>query len=295
MKIYDMHIHLGLDKNGDGDILELMRKSGVYGGCIFSPPPKQFSADKGKSFDERLSEVLNFVSGKKDRLFPIMWIHPYEENIIENIDKAIEKGIDGFKIICSDFFVYEEQSINVLKYIASKNKPVFFHTGILWDGEISSQYNRPLNFEALIKINGLKFSVGHCSWPWVDECLALYGKFLNGIRSGNTAEMFLDTTPGTPKIYREELLTKLFTIGYDIGDNILFGTDCNAEKYNSEWSSEWLLTDKNIMDKLGVGENIRKKLYCDNIMRFLGKSSEIKEYRSPTTDNSNSCSYKGNE
>ena len=292
MNIYDMHIHLGLDKSSRADILEQMQKIGVYGGCIFSAPPKKFSSDNASSFDERLCEVLEFVKGRRDRLFPIMWIHPYEEDIIENIDKAIEMGIDGFKIICSDFFVYEEQPMNVLKYIASKNKPVFFHTGILWDGEVSSQYNRQLNFEALIKIKGLKFSVGHCSWPWVDECLALYGKFLNGIRSGNTAEMFLDTTPGTPKIYREELLTKIFTIGYDIADNILFGTDCNAENYNCAWSSEWLQIDNNIMDKLGVGENIRNKLYCENIMRFLGKSQKVKEYRSPTTDNSNSCSYK---
>lgn len=28
--------------------------------------------------------------------------------------------------------------------------------------------------------------------------------------------MFLDLTPGTPEIYRRDLLTKLFTIGYDV-------------------------------------------------------------------------------
>ena len=56
--------------------------------------------------------------------------------------------------------------------------------------------------------------MGHCSWPWYDECIAVYGKFLNGVANDQDApEMFFDLTPGTPRIYREDLLTKLFTVG----------------------------------------------------------------------------------
>jgi hypothetical protein len=42
------------------------------------------------------------------------------------------------------------------------------------------------------------------------------------------SEMYFDLTRGTPKIYRRELLTKLYTVGMDVEDNVLFGTDDNT-------------------------------------------------------------------
>jgi len=283
MEIFDMHIHLGLTKDrAEEDILDRMEAAGVCGGCVFSSKPKR---DSEGNFDARLSEVLAFCEGRRDRLFPILWIHPYEDNIIENIDKAVDAGIDGFKIICGDFYICEDKPMEVLRHIASKNKPVFFHSGILWDGQVSSEYNRPLNFEALIKIKGLRFSMGHCSWPWHDECIAMYGKFLNGLTKGECAEMFFDITPGTPRIYREELLTKLYKVGYNVGKNIMFGTDCCAECYGTGWAAKILTMDREILDKLEVGKVHRENLYKNNLMRFLGKTAEKNELESPVPDN----------
>ncbi len=99
--------------------------------------------------------------------------------------------------------------------------------------------------------------------------------------------MFLDTTPGTPDIYREELLTKIFTIGYDFGNNIMFGTDCNAEAYSVDWAVKWLETDRKIMDKLGISASVREDMYYNNFMRFMGKSNKKIEHLSPSTDDSN--------
>lgn len=290
MKIIDMHIHHGLVCADEGDkpyIIENMEKAGIWGGCVFSSPPDNMWPE-GKPFEERLDEIFEVVSKNKDRLFPILWIHPYEENIFEKIDVAIKRGIDGFKIICKDFYVYEEKSIEVLKYIAAKGKPVIFHTGILWSADVASKYNKPLHFEALLGIKGLRFSMGHCSWPWVDECIALYGEFMNALtKRDDTAEMFLDLTPGTPEIYREELLTKIFTVGYDFNNNLLFGTDSHEENYSSFWVSKWLEIDRKIMDKLGVSKAVRENMYYNNLMRFLGKSDKKIEHLAPTTDDSN--------
>ena len=169
MQMFDMHIH---DFGGEPNpelLLEKMNLAGIYGGCVFSEDPK-----KGE-FDYRLEHVLACTAGYPERLFPVMWIHPYEKNIIENIRKAVDAGICGFKMICTDYYVYEPGCMDVLREIASLDKPVFFHSGILWDGKVSSNYNRPLNWEALIDIEGLRFSMGHCSWPWIDECIAMYG------------------------------------------------------------------------------------------------------------------------
>ena len=111
--------------------------------------------------------------------------------------------------------------------------------------------------------------MGHCSWPWHDECIAVYGKFLNYYLKRRSSEMFFDITPGTPKIYREDLLTKLFTVGYDVDNNIMFGTDSLSTEYSPEWVSDWLKTDNEIFDKLGVTNEQREKIYEKNFMRFL--------------------------
>lgn len=284
MKIYDVHTHVGFAEAGP-DVIEKMEEAGIYGGCVFSYPPKEYRETNYKEFDERLKDILEFVEPYKDRLFPILWIHPYEDNILEKIELAVASGIDGFKMICNDFYVYEEQCLKVLEKIAKFNKPVFFHTGILWDGKVSSQYNRPLNWEALLRIKGLKFAMGHCSWPWHDECIALYGKFLNALTTGEAAEMFLDVTPGTPEIYREELYKKIFFSGYDTDKNVFFGTDCSAENYNSRWAKKWLKIDGEIMDKFGIGEDVKENIYNKNLMYFLGKIERDSIHKLPTPDN----------
>ncbi len=286
MKISDVHIHAENTTANPKHLVEKMKEAGVDYACVFSNCPPEADSHIGTTFDERLGEILSWTKGYEDILFPVLWIHPYEENIFEKIQIAVDRGICAFKIICNNFYVYEEKSIEVLKKIAKLNKPVFFHSGILWDGMVSSKYNRPLNWEALLEIDGLRFSMGHCSWPWIDECVAMYGKFMNslGVRE-NSAEMFFDTTPGTPKIYRRDLLEKLFKAGYDVEHNVMFGCDCYAHNYNSKWVSEWLETDRKIMDDLGVSKRIRENMYYNNLMRFLGKTETKVEHAIPSYDN----------
>ncbi|MBR5236489.1 MAG: amidohydrolase family protein [Clostridia bacterium] len=289
MKIYDMHIHIEGNNPQPEFLLARLQKAGVYGGCVFSDCPHLGKNDgslfdEGGTFKERLESVLNWTKGYEGRLFPVLWIHPDEENVFENIKVAADAGICAFKIICNDFFVYEDKSIRLLEEIAKLGKPVIFHSGILWDGGVSSVYNRPLHWEVVMNIKGLRFSLGHCSWPWVDECISLYGKFLNSLAQHDTAEMFFDITPGTPEIYRKELLTKLYTIGYDMGHNIMFGTDCSANTYSADWCKNWLDIDSKIMLELGVSKENFENLYSENLMRFLGISTEPITHISPATD-----------
>ncbi len=288
MKIFDMHVHTRFEEPNPKALLEHLDKAGIYGTCVFSYSPcviKPGGAVLNDSitFDERLEKVLGWSRGYEDRIYPVMWIHPDEENILENVEKAVKAGIVAFKMICSNYYPYEEKCMRVLRKIASLDKPVIFHTGILWDGCVSSIYNRPLNFEALIDITGLRFSLGHCSWPWIDECISLYGKFLYAYTQRDDAsEMYFDLTPGTPDIYREELLTKLYTIGYNVGDNIMFGTDCNTAGYSLAHATGIISQDNRILEKLGVSRENVQKMYHDNFMRFLGlnKSTEVNDFPS---------------
>lgn len=268
MKIFDMHIHVGNDKIEQNYLLEQMEASGVYGGGIISACPESATADLIKMpFKERLTNVLNWSKNYEDRLFPILWVHPDED--VENVEVASREGVAAFKIICDTFPIYSENCLKLLEKIEATNKPVLFHSGILWSGTDTSRYNRPADWECMLNLNKIKFSMGHCSWPWVDECIAVYGKFLHYYNTRISAEMFFDITPGTPEIYRRDLLTKLFTIGYDVENNIMFGTDSITNDYNPSWIKKWLELDNKIMDELKVEKDVRAKIYEGNFMRFL--------------------------
>ena len=85
MKICDMHIHLLNTEPTPDKLIAQMQKSGIDYGCVFSNWPDRVNKSIGTSFDDRLNEVLNWTKGYEEQLFPVMWIHPYEDNISENI------------------------------------------------------------------------------------------------------------------------------------------------------------------------------------------------------------------
>ena len=107
-----------------------------------------------------------------------------------------------------------------------------------------------------------------------------------------SCEMFFDLTPGTPQIYREELLYKLFYIGYDVPHNIMFGTDSSAATYGGDWVRNWIATDMAIYDKLSVPQNIREQIFEKNFLRFIGKLPKDFTHRLPCPDNGMAWSLK---
>ncbi len=278
-----MHIHAWGTTPEPDQLIKNMEAAGIWGGCVISSRPVNKSGENGLSIEERIREALAWCKGYEERLFPILWIHPHEPNLMENLQKAVDSGICGFKMICNNYYVYDDACMEVLRAIAKLNVPVLFHSGILWDGTDSSKYNRPIHWEALSSVEGLRFSLGHCSWPWIDECYAVYGQFLNASEKHPT-EMFFDTTPGTPVIYRDELFTKLYCGGYDTGHNIMFGSDCFAHDYKPEWTKKWLEIDGKLMTKLGVSKENIENYYYNNMMRFLGKLPPVK-HTIPVPDN----------
>ena len=129
---------------------------------------------------------------------------------------------------------------------------------------------------------GLRFALAHIGWPWCDELIAVYGKFLNALgRNRSTVEMFVDITPGTPPIYRQRALTDLFTVGYDVADNVIFGSDCHAPGYNVQWAREWLQRDEEILTSIGLGQDVLDKVRGGNLRRFLGLSDQRVEKAIP--------------
>jgi len=265
--ILDTHIHINKPNIDQAALLAGMKKAGIDGGVLLSLRPAMYKRlDVPQAPKERLENLMQWTQGQ-ETLFPFFWIDPTEDDAIGQVELAAKRGVAGFKIICSGYFPSDERVIKVCAAIAQTGKPILFHSGILWDGLPSSKYNRPAEFEALMQIDGLRFALAHMSWPWTDECLAVFGKIA---QAGNVkCQMFIDITPGTPPIYRKEALTKLFTIGYKVADKVLFGSDCTVPEYGSEYARTWIDRDNAIYNELGLDQEQREKIFHKNLKNFI--------------------------
>jgi len=282
MKILDGHIHIMEGGVPHPEMVTRMQQAGVSGGVVISRPPAAFSAVASPAPAARRMEEVTAWAFSGPELYPFFWIDPLAPDALEQVEMAVAGGADGFKVICSTFEPGDPRVLPVYRAIAKHDRPILFHSGILWDGKASSRYCRPVLFEELLEVEGLKFALAHVSWPWYDECIAVYGKFLNAAtrRSELNVEMFIDLTPGTPRIYRQDMITKLMTVGYDIERNLIFGTDCVTHHYNVDSATQWIDLDTGLYRGLGVDRQIIEDIFANNLLRFLGKGTSS-DRRSP--------------
>ena len=268
--VFDGHIHIWDGEIDQEKLLHSMHEAGVDGGNLFSQSPAFHSgAIKTGSPEARLDNLMTWCADAPT-LQPFFWIDPVEPDAVTQVKLAVDAGVVGFKVICDHFYPGDERAMRTFRAIAAAAKPIMFHSGILFDGKPTSKFSRPVNFEVMLDIPGVRFSLAHISWPWVDECIAVYGKFAAARRSGATAEMFIDTTPGTPRIYRTDALTKIFKVGYNVNDNVFFGSDCTAGKYNSKYAYMWTAFDRKIMSDLALEADVIDKIFSANVQRFVG-------------------------
>lgn len=271
MKI-DAHVHIMTKEKADSSVLmNRLQESGFNGAIIFSAPPHGIWGETGTN-QERLEKVIRYTATQKN-LYPFYFIDPTQEDAIKQLEQAKSAGIIGYKIICNHFYPSDKRAMEVYQWIAAHNMPLMFHSGILYDGiNVSGKYNRPCEFEPLLAINNLKFSIAHLSWPWVDECIAVYGKFNSFLEQNpgdKTAKMYLDITPGTPPTFREMALTHVFGNGFRVKDIVFWGSDNLAEDYKVAYAKRIREQDEEIFQKLGLPTQLQEKIFHNNVTEFL--------------------------
>ena len=270
--ILDGHIHVLREKEGTPEeFVERLRTAGVDGGVVFSIPPWPWMGEVGRMLpEERLEDVFRWADAS-EHLYPFFFIDPVENDAIDQVRRAVDRGVYGFKIACRHHDPGHPEAMKTYAEIAAAGKPILFHSGILYDGGVSSAHNHPILFEPLLEVRGLKFALAHISWPWWNECVAIYGKFWNTAysREDRDAEMFIDTTPGAPAPLRAESLNRVFAHPY-VKENVFFGTDGHANAYNIDFAKEWIQGDTKIYESMGFDEAQREKIFSKNLLRFLG-------------------------
>jgi predicted TIM-barrel fold metal-dependent hydrolase len=275
--IIDCHVHTIAESQPKEALIRALDAAGVDKIALLSYNPSSFmktarGAVTGKIITpaQALKDVLEWAA-YSGRIIPFFWIDPLEDDAFDQVDKAVAAGIAGFKCICNRHFPGDDRPMQVWERIAKTGKPLLFHSGILYSETPSSQYNRPVGFEPLLDIPNLRFAIAHVSWPWCDEALAVFGYWQHRRETGSTtAEMFIDTTPGTPSIYRREVFSKIYSIGYSLENNVIFGTDCK-NNYDAAYAKEILEMDRDALDAAGVSTELREKYYSKNTLRFLGE------------------------
>ena len=183
--IFDGHIHLQPGEySSAAEFMKRAEEAGVFGGFIFSLAPYRYrQLPEAKDWNRRLEFILEYTS-QTPGFYPFFWIDPTADDAEKQVAAAVEKGIAGFKVICSDF--YPEEGMKCYSAIAETGKPLTFHCGGLWSEGISNKYNQPVNFEPLAAVPNLRFALAHFGWPWCDELVALYGKFIYLNRNGES-------------------------------------------------------------------------------------------------------------
>ena len=258
--MFDAHIHYFYGKcDTPQEFLQKAAEGGVYGGNIFSTfPEKRIGcADGDYRWQARLESILEYTS-QTPNFNPFFWFNPLDKDSEKQIETAVESGIAGFKIICESY--YPADCVPACKLIAETGKPVMFHSGVLGESRdmLAAKYNMPSNFEILFSIKNLRFSLAHLGWPWMDDYMAMVAKSCFTFDPEFNNRMFFDLTPGTPGIYREECLRKLYLAGYKIKEFVLWGTDGQVNDYAPLLPRHWVRRDKEYMEKIGADAAIAR-------------------------------------
>lgn len=232
MKVWDCHVHLHAEESGE-EVLRAMDAAGITRVTLFSrypanyrekcpPPPAQ---DLRASIDH----VAAVQASDPDRVFGMFWADPRTDGVLDLIEYAlVDQGLHGVKMIPAHWAPTDELLFPIYEKMRDLGKPIHFHSGILYAFGDSSRFCRPVLYEALINFPGLKFALAHISWPWTDECLAVFGHFRSAAHHrSNESGMWIDCSRGTPDAWREDALRK--AVIFAGCNRLMYGTDTFPE------------------------------------------------------------------
>jgi predicted TIM-barrel fold metal-dependent hydrolase len=228
MRIWDCHCHLRGDETG-AYVLEQMDAAGVERVNLFSHYPGRGQSPEETVPRDEVRRVIDHVaevqSADPARIYGLVFANPRAEGMVEEIERGIvDLGLRGVKMIPDHWSPTDELVLPVYEKLRELGKPIQFHSGILYGFGDSSRFCRPVLYEALVNFPGLRFSLAHIGWPWVDECIAVYGRFRAAAGYKTEAcQMWIDTCRGTPDAWREEALRK--AVPFCGVERLMFGVD----------------------------------------------------------------------
>ena len=256
MKIIDAHVHL-LDEPGYLDkLLATMDECGIEKCCLSGLGPL-FSQAGDK-------EVQKAFQSHPDRIIGAVFIRPGVDGTAA-IDQAYNDGFSMIKVTLPRKPYNDPDYIPLWQRVFEHKMPILFHTGIIAPSAqgrgkgVSSWNMQPMQVEPISR-----------EFPDLGMIMAHLGVSAN-MEAADIARMranvYVDLT-GEPdgwrvRADREGMNKWLWWPG--AFNKVVFGTDVHYSKIK-----QILQEDIARLDRLGIGEETRRKIFSGNILRLLG-------------------------
>lgn len=287
MKHGDCHVHSPerLPEAADALLRDMDRNDCAFL-VLISPDPLQdcFRGGRPPAIDGRLLPVApeerrrgleataRLVRQAPDRLHGFAWIDPELPEAGDELERARDLGLSGVKMIPRGWYPWEPRFRPLFARIEDMGLRMLFHTGILWSFGDTSRFCRPTHLEFLMNFPGIRFLMAHGSWPWIDECIAVALKFRcahEARRLPGEPQAVIDTTRGTPPLYRRLLLERAATV-VGVGQ-MVYGSDHDARTIGQD--TGWQEDVRLIRGELGWTDAQVEDYLSGNLARFLARPS----------------------
>jgi predicted TIM-barrel fold metal-dependent hydrolase len=258
----DCHVHCRADANGSS-VLKAMDAQGMEKAVLIAP----HMTDSNKNATRSIDIIAKICEADPARLLGFAWVEPTLSEAAQHVQLAADRGLTGIKMIPDHWYPYEQRIFPVYEKIQELRRPVLFHSGILFGNLDSSRFCRPVFYEVMIHFPKVKFALAHIGWPWTDECLAVGGRMRAAARDSGLMQMYVDTTRGTPDIYRVDALDR--GLKYLGPEQLIYGSDDHAPG-DLSYSRRSVEADREIIcGALGCPEADFRKITSENLDAFL--------------------------
>ncbi len=265
--IIDAHLHCTGRERAD-DVLRSLDEAGIDIGVLLAPFLSEgFSLDDASSLQRGNEHLAALVKNHRDRLVGFAVVDPRDPEAPQHLRHAVEAlGLSGVKMVPTGWYPYDEAVQPVFAEAARLGVPLLFHSGIFIDGR-SGRFCRPTFFEALRDHPGLKVTLAHLGWPWVDEAIAV-GLIdrIHGVPPDEAMFRF-DISFGPPPPYRREALGRALEV---LGaETLQFGSDCFLPCSGAHIAERmgWVTA---LLDELGASADARDRIWGGTAAAWLG-------------------------
>lgn len=228
MRVWDCHVHCRGGETPE-QVSAAMEQAGLSRINLFSRYPGENAVGDGPpprdDFHAEIERIAALQAADPDRVYGLFWVDPRIDGVLEELEHAlVDRGLRGVKMIPNHWSPCDDFMLPVYAKLEELGKPLQFHSGILYGFSDSSRFCQPVLYETLVKFPKLKFALAHISWPWVDECLAVFGRYRAASGYGKRpVQMYIDCCRGTPDAWRLEALRK--AVPFCTTQYLMYGTD----------------------------------------------------------------------
>ncbi len=218
---------------------------------------------------ESNDDLAKLCSADPQRLVGFARTDPRIPGILDEILRCRESlQLTGIKMLPDHWSPADDFMMPIYAAVEKLRMPILFHSGILWGNGDSSRFCRPANYEMpIVNFPRLHVALAHIGWPWTDECIAVCNRFVvKARREQCPCRVFIDTTRGTPDVYRADAIRK--AIACCGVSPIIFGSDGNDPE-DFSISAQHVRLDREIFAQLGVSAADAEAILRTNIDRFL--------------------------